>query len=162
LDCDFIVPAIGQEVDHSFLSKDDNIELNRWGLIKVNEDSLQTDRKGVFAGGDCVTGPATLIEAMAQGAQAAASIDDYLTYGRVKFSSKKRMSQLLASIRKMDYQELRVPVKHQYRVKIKELDPAVRKRMFEEVEKAISVEEAYHEAKRCMRCYRVYSVITER
>ena len=57
---------------------------------------------------------------------------------------------------------VRVPVKSEYRVKIKELDPEVRKRLFEEVEKPISVEEAYHEAKRCMRCYRVYSVITEK
>jgi formate dehydrogenase (NADP+) beta subunit len=162
LECDFIVPAIGQEVDHSFLSKDDNIELNRWGLIKADQNTLMTDQKGVFAGGDSVTGPATLIEAMAQGAKAADSIDDYLTYGRVRFSPDARMSQLLSSIRKMDHQALRVPVKHQYRVKIKELDPAVRKRLFEEVEKPISVEEAYREANRCMRCYRVYSVITQR
>ncbi len=162
LDIDFVVPAIGQEVDHTFITPEDLIQLNRWGLIKVNEDTLMTEHKGVFAGGDCVTGPATLIEAMAQGATAADSIDDYLTYGRVKFSAESRMTQLLASIRKMNHQELRVPVKHEYRVKIKELDPAVRKRMFEEVEKPISVEEAYREARRCMRCYRVYSVVTEK
>ncbi len=162
LECDFVVPAIGQEVDHSFLTPGDGIELNRWGLIKADENTLMTDNKGIFAGGDCVTGPATLIEAMAQGHVAAESIDDYLTHGRVKFSAQKRMQQLLHSIRRMDYQELRVPVKHEYRVKIKELDPEVRKRMFEEVEKAISVDEAYKEAKRCMRCYRVYSVVTEK
>ncbi len=162
LEVDSIVPAIGQEVDHGFLSPDDHIELTRWGLIRVDENTLMTGHKGIFAGGDCVTGPATLIEAMAQGASAADSIDDYLTYGRVRFSAPKRMSQLLLSIRKMDYQALRVPVKHQYRVKVKELDPEVRKLMFEEVEKPISVEEAYREANRCMRCYRVYLVITQR
>ncbi len=162
LDVDFVVPAIGQEVDHSFLSPEDGIELNRWGLIKVNENTLSTGHKGVFAGGDAVTGPATLIEAMAQGHRAADSIDDYLTHGRAKFPPKTRMSQLLSSIRKMDYQDLKVPVRNEYRVKIKELDPEVRKRLFEEVEKSISVDEAYREAKRCMRCYRVYSVITEK
>jgi formate dehydrogenase (NADP+) beta subunit len=162
LETDFVVPAIGQEVDHGFLSEDDGISLNRWGLITVDENTLMTERKGVFAGGDSVTGPATLIEAMAQGARAAESIDDYLVYGRIKFDPESRMSQLLSSIRKIDYQDLVVPVKHEYRVKVKELDPEVRKRMFEEVEKPISMEEAYREAKRCMRCYRVYSVITEK
>lgn len=162
LEVDFVVPAIGQEVDHRFLTPGDGIEINRWGLIKANENTLMTDRKGVFAGGDAVTGPATLIEAMAQGATAANSIHDYLTFGRVKFNAENRMGQLLAGIRKMDHQDVKVPVRHEYRVKVKELDPAVRKRLFEEVEKPISVEEAYHEANRCMRCYRVYSVITER
>jgi len=162
LEADFIVPAIGQEVDHNFLGANDGVELNRWGLITADEVTLMTDRKGVFAGGDCVTGPATLIEAMAQGQQAADSIHDYLTNGRVSFSPQKRMSKLLSGIRKMDFQELKVPVKHQYRVKVKELDPEVRKRMFEEVEKPISVEDAYAEANRCMRCYRVYEVITQR
>lgn len=162
LETDFVVPAIGQEVDHSFLSKDDGISLNRWGLITADPDTLMTERKGVFAGGDCVTGPATLVEAMAQGAQAAASIDDYLTFGRIKFKPEARMNQLLSSIRKIDYQEVNVPVRHEYRVQIKELDPEVRKRLFEEVEKPISMDEAYKEANRCMRCYQVYSVITEK
>ena len=52
-------------------------------------------------------------------------------------------------------------MKPQYRVHHPELDPEVRKQMFEEVEKTISAEDAYKEAKRCMRCIRIYSVITE-
>lgn len=162
MDCDFVVPAIGQMVDHAFISPGDGIELNRWGLIDADPTTLMTSHNGIFAGGDAVTGPATLIEAMAQGERAARSIDDYLTYGRVRFNPRDRMSQLLAGIRDMDKQRLHVPVRNQYRVKVKELDPEVRKRLFEEVEKPISVEEAYKEANRCMRCYRVYSVITER
>jgi formate dehydrogenase beta subunit len=71
------------------------------------------------------------------------------------------MSQLVANIQPMTDSGVTLPVKHQYRVKIKELDPDVRKQIFEEVEKPISVDEADHEANRCMRCYRVYSVITE-
>lgn len=162
MDCDFLVPAIGQMVDHSFVSASDGIKLNNWGLIDADPNTLMTSRTGIFAGGDAVTGPATLIEAMAQGERAARSIDDYLTYGRVRFDPRDRMSQLLASIRDMDQQGVAVPVRNEYRVKVKELDPEVRKRLFEEVEKPISVEEAYREANRCMRCYRVYSVVTER
>jgi formate dehydrogenase beta subunit len=56
---------------------------------------------------------------------------------------------------------IEIPVKNEYRVHHPELDPDVRKFMFEEVEHTISAEEAYAEARRCMRCYRVYSVITE-
>ena len=159
---DFVVPAIGQEVDHGFLAPGDGVELDRWGMIKANADTLETDRKGVFAGGDCVTGPATLIEAMAQGERAARSIDDYLTYGRVRFHAGDRMSRLLKSMRAMAGEDVEVPVKHKYRIQVQELDPEVRKQIFAEVEKPITVEEAYQEAERCMRCYRVYSVVTEK
>lgn len=162
LECDFVIPAIGQEVDHAFLGPDDGVDLNRWGLIKTDATTLVTDRPGIFAGGDAVTGPATLIQAMAQGERAARSIDDYLTYGRVRFDAGDRFSQLLRSIRKLNPEYVDKPVKHIYRVKAQELDPEVRKRIFEEVEKPISVEEAYTEANRCMRCYRVYSVVTEK
>jgi formate dehydrogenase beta subunit len=162
LDTDFVIPAIGQKVEHSFLTAEDNVSLNRWGLIETNAASLETTRKGVFAGGDCVTGPATLIDAMAQGMRAAGSIDDYLTYGRVRFSPETRMSELLGEIRKIDKEYLRVPIKASRRVVAKELDPEVRKAIFEEVEAPITVEEAYSEAERCMRCYRISLAITER
>jgi formate dehydrogenase beta subunit len=120
-----------------------------------------TTRKGVFAGGDCVSGPATLVQAMAQGEKAARSIDDYLTLGRIRFQPKERMAQLVADVQPMITKGINIPIRHEYRVKIKELDPLIRKKIFEEVEKPISVDEAYAEAQRCMRCYRVYSVITE-
>lgn len=161
LEVDCIVPAIGQQVDHSFVTPDDGVRFTSKGLIEVNPDTLMSSRKGIFAGGDCVTGPATLVQAMAQGHQAARCIDDYLTLGRVRFSPEARMSRLVEAVQPMTSKGVSIPIRHEYRVKIRELDPEVRKRMFEEVEKPISVEEAYHEAERCMRCYRVYSVITE-
>jgi formate dehydrogenase beta subunit len=161
LNVDFVVPAIGQTVDHSFMDGEE-IELDKWGCVKVDTTSMMTSMKGVFAGGDCVSGPATFIEAMSQGEKAAEAIDDYLTFGRVKFKPKRRMSQLIGMIDKLSKEPVHIPVKPQYRVEIPELDPKVRKRIFEEVEKPISLEEAYQEANRCMRCYRVYSVITEK
>jgi formate dehydrogenase beta subunit len=161
LEADHVIPAIGQQVELGFVDPKDGVELESWGTIKVNPSSLMTTRKGVFAGGDCVTGPATLVQAMAQGEKAAVSIDDYLTLGRVRFQPRERMSQLVADVQPMISTGISIPVKHEYRVKIKELDPMIRKELFEEVEKPISVDEAYAEAQRCMRCYRVYSVITE-
>ena len=162
LQTDFVVPAIGQSVDHSFLSGSESLELDKWGSIKVDPNTMMTATRGVFAGGDCVTGPATLIDAMSHGERAAEAMDDYLTYGRVKFNPDRRMSQLLKGIKKINTDGVDVPVQHMYRVEIPELDPDVRKRIFEEVEKPITQQEAVREAKRCMRCYRVYSVVTEK
>lgn len=159
---DFVVPAIGQAVDLSFVSGEDQIELDKWGLIQVDEDTRMTSMKGVFAGGDCVSGPATLIEAMSQGEKAAEAIADYLRYGRVKFVPQRRMSQLIGMIDQLSKEPIKIPVKAQYKVEVQELDPEERKRIFEEVEKPITLEEAYREANRCMRCYRVYAVVTER
>ncbi|MBS0012427.1 MAG: FAD-dependent oxidoreductase [Desulfobacterales bacterium] len=161
LETDAVVPAIGQQVEHGFLLPEDDVDFNKWGMIDVKGDALMTTRKGVFAGGDCVTGPATLIQAMAQGERGAESIDNYLTHGRVRFNPDLRMSRLVHAIQPMIKKGVSIPIKHEYRVKVRELDPEIRKRIFEEVEEPISVDEAYHEASRCMRCYRVYSVITE-
>lgn len=161
LACDHIIPAIGQEVENKSFASDPDLEFNRWGTLKVNEN-LMTSRRGVFAGGDCVRGPATLVQAMAQGETAARSIDDYLNYGRIRFNPALRMSQLVEGVQPMMRDGVSIPVEHLYRVKVQELDPAIRKKIFEEVEKPISIEQAYKEANRCMRCYRVYSAITER
>ncbi len=162
MECDFIVPAIGQKVDLSFLSKNDDIEIDKWGLIDTNPKTLETSSKGVFAGGDCTTGPKTLIEAMTLGMKAAKSIDDYLSYGRVLFDPSDRMSELIKDIQKNDTDYLAVPVRATKRIIADEIDPEVRKKLFEEVEKNITVEQAYEEANRCLRCYRVSLAITEK
>ena len=162
MECDFVVPAIGQKVDLSFLSRDDGIEIDKWGLIEANPKTLETTQKGVFAGGDCTSGPKTLIEAMKLGMKAAKSIDDYLTYGRVLFEPSDRMSELIKDIQKHDTDYLTVPVRATNRIIADELDPEVRNKLFEEVEKNITVEQAYEEANRCLRCYRVSLAITEK
>ncbi len=72
-----------------------------------------------------------------------------------------RMRAILNELKMLSDDCIDVPVKVQYRVHHPELDPEVRKYMFEEVEGNISQEEAYREAKRCLRCYRIYSVVTE-
>ncbi len=162
MDVDFIIPAIGQKVDQSFLSSADKIELNKWGLIEAVSSTMETSRKGVFAGGDCTLGPATLIEAMGQGVDAAVSIDNYLTHGRVLFSPEKRMSELIKEIDKMDTNAFSKPIRSQLRIMAEELDPEIRKKIFEEVEQPITMDQAYQEAARCLRCYRTSLVITER
>jgi len=73
---DMVILAIGEVPDLSFLPKE--VELNEDGTIWVNPLTMETTLKGVFAGGDAVAGPATIIEAIVAGKVAAASIEHYL------------------------------------------------------------------------------------
>ncbi|NJO54213.1 MAG: FAD-dependent oxidoreductase [Bacteroidales bacterium] len=161
LSCTTLIAAIGQQIKKDALKPEDGIALDRWNCVAVDPVDLATSRPGVFAGGDCASGPSTLIHAMANGLKATRSIDDWIRLGYVRFRPRSRMRQLLNDNRMLADDAVEVPVKPQYRVHHPELDPNVRTQMFEEVEQTISAEEAYREAKRCMRCYRIYSVITE-
>jgi len=78
IEADHIVPAIGQEPDLAFLGEDHDLELSRWGFLVVNSETLQTNKPGIFAGGDVITGPATVIEAVEAGRRAARYIAKYL------------------------------------------------------------------------------------
>ncbi|MEM0357154.1 MAG: FAD-dependent oxidoreductase [Candidatus Bathyarchaeia archaeon] len=75
-DADMVILAIGEAPDLSFIPKE--IELNEDGTIWVNPLTMETTLKGVFAGGDAVTGPASIVEAIYAGRMAASSIDCYL------------------------------------------------------------------------------------
>lgn len=161
LDCSTIIAAVGQEVSSGSLIDADGVEMNNWNCVQVDQATLETTRHGVFAGGDCVTGASTLIHAMAAGLKAARSIDDFLRRGAVRFSPRSRMRRIINTNQMLASDSIEYPVRHQYRVHHPELDPEVRKGMFEEVEQTISTEDAYREANRCLRCYRIYSVITE-
>jgi len=81
IDCDLAVVAIGANANPLLTQSDPEITLNKWGYIEANEENGKTTKKGVWAGGDIVTGSATVILAMGAGRQAADSIHDYLTLG---------------------------------------------------------------------------------
>ncbi|QJB57556.1 FAD-dependent oxidoreductase [Pseudodesulfovibrio sp. zrk46] len=156
-----VVPAIGQRVAGDCFKSNDGVKINKWGCIDVDGSNLATSRPGVFAGGDCQLGPSTLIHAMAHGLKASRSIDDYLQLGRIRFFPRSRMRQIINKYKTMTDEWLGTPVQHLYRVPIQEMDPEVRKTLFNEVEQTITPEEAYHEAGRCLRCYRLYALVTE-
>jgi len=77
LDVDTVIIAIGTSPNPLIRTTTDGLEANRWGCI-VADDKMATSRKGVYAGGDAVTGAATVILAMGAGKTAAASIDEYI------------------------------------------------------------------------------------
>ncbi len=75
---DTLIIAIGEDSDLSFLGDGHGLEVTRWSTIVAQEDLFTTNLEGVFAGGDVVTGPKTVIDAIAAGKRAAVSIDCYL------------------------------------------------------------------------------------
>ena len=75
--------AIGQGPNPLLTSATPDLKLNKWGNIVADEETGKTNMKGVFAGGDIVTGAATVILAMGAGKKAARAIDEYLHDGRV-------------------------------------------------------------------------------
>lgn len=74
---DTILMAIGQDVDSTALNES-HLETNKWGHIVIDEATMMTNVKGVFAGGDCATGAATVVEGVAAGRKGAYAINAYL------------------------------------------------------------------------------------
>ena len=81
IDCDLCVVAVGSGANPLLTQSTPGLELNQWGYIKADPASGKTTKKGVWAGGDIVTGAATVILAMGAGRKAADSIHDFLTWG---------------------------------------------------------------------------------
>ncbi|NQU28559.1 MAG: NADH-quinone oxidoreductase subunit NuoF, partial [Candidatus Marinimicrobia bacterium] len=75
--CDVILPSISQEPEIAGLTKDLKLKTTPWNTFEVDPNTLETNIPGIFSGGDSVTGPATLIEAIAAGQRAAFAIDKY-------------------------------------------------------------------------------------
>ena len=81
MECDLCIVAVGSGANPLLTSDTPDMKLNRWGYVIADENTGKTTKKGVWAGGDIVTGAATVILAMGAGRKAADSIHDYLTLG---------------------------------------------------------------------------------
>ncbi len=81
LECDLVIVAVGSGANPLLTQSTEGLKLNKWGYIEVDEKTNKTSLKGVWAGGDIVTGSATVILAMGAGRVAANSIHDFLTWG---------------------------------------------------------------------------------
>lgn len=162
--CRHVIAAIGQKTDAGMLRDDEAIRRDRKNCIIINA-AHETSRKGVFAGGDCTSGPrasgpTTMIMGMGHAYFAARSIDQFLSTDQVPFDSRWRLSEWIAGGGLLD-DAAPVPAKpRQERVGVREIAPESRAGNFDEVEQTMTREEAWAEASRCMRCYRVLSVIT--
>ncbi len=84
LEMDTVIVAIGQSPNPLIRQSTPGLATQKWGGVIVNENTMATNKDGVYAGGDAVTGAATVISAMGAGKNAAAAIDQYLTSSRKK------------------------------------------------------------------------------
>lgn len=146
MEVDAVIAAISQEPDLSFLSETQNIKISKRHTVAADEDSLATSRPGVFAGGDAVSGPNTVIDAIAAGHVAARSIERYLTGKPLQEETKKKKPieiEIKTDIRRHEKKQPAVmPL----------LPRAERSQSFAEVELGLSEIEALAEARRCLRC----------
>lgn len=136
--CERVLVAIGQGIDSNVFGEY-GIPVKR-GTIEALESGNVKDYEGIFSGGDCVTGPATVIRAIAGGKVAAANIDEYLGYHHeIKTDIK------LPVVRFSDNDPLG-------RVNMTERPAVERKKDFDLMEYGMSDEEAHQEASRCLHC----------
>ena len=105
-------------------------------------------------------GPQPRANAPDHGERAAASIRDYLLHGEVRLTPAFRMQKLLAKNHLLDGECLNNPVIQRPRKPIPERDATERIASFAEVDGVLAKEDAYEEARRCLRCYRIYSIVT--
>ncbi len=141
-DYDTIVAAIGQVPD---IPKKLGLETERGNIIKADPETLATSRPGVFAGGDVVTGPATVTGAMAAGRKAAISIDRFLG-GSGDISEALTTADEISPCLGPEDEFAHLRRQHQ-----RCIEPAER-RGFAEVELGFDEETAVAEARRCLRC----------
>lgn len=157
LQIDFILAAIGQKTNVNFLKNlnenysGEELKTNRWGDIDANSETLQTGIKSIFAAGDGVTGPATLIEAIAQAKIASNSCNQFLL-GQEIVPPKKEFLSKKDNFKKQVPEDYLGHFEKQMRDEMPTLDPSNRSN-FEEVELGYNSEDvAKHEAQRCLEC----------
>ncbi|EES49846.1 NAD(P)-binding protein [Clostridium botulinum] len=136
--CDILIVAIGQGIESNHFAES-GVPVKR-GVIEAMSSSGVENSPGIFAGGDCVTGPATVIRAIAAGKVAAANIDTYLGYNHIISSDVEIPSA------RLDDRPLCG------RVNTSERDADIRKNDFELIEYGMTCEEAHQESYRCLRC----------
>jgi len=157
---DTVIPAIGQSSRLDFLSPTDGVEITRRGTIKVDPISMMTSRPGLFAAGDAVSGPLTVVHAIAGGKRAAKMIHRYLEEGRCSRSESERMEDLIAEIER-DHGTLvtaRIPGRPASHAVRSKLDIQDRISSFREVDSGLTQRSSFLEASRCLRCFHLILV----
>ena len=136
--CDIVVVAIGQGIESQHFAEE-GVPI-RHGAIDALDHSGVENMEGIFAGGDCVTGPATVIRAIAAGKVAAANIDEYLGYHHAI-----ECDVIIPAANYADRPKCG-------RIQLKERQTTIRNADFEPIEYGMSSEEAQQECGRCLRC----------
>jgi NADPH-dependent glutamate synthase beta subunit-like oxidoreductase len=144
INVDTVIKALGQESDWACLTSECACALTEWGTLKVDPLTLQSDDPDIFSGGDAARGPKSVVEAIADGRQAALSIDRYIKGENLQLG------------RDIEFKAITEPQKEKY-------DPAGRSQMpllkaqervknFGEVEQGFTEAMVSQEARRCITC----------
>ena len=154
MDCDAIVPAIGQvcSVDELVPA---TVAVSKWRTLEVDPMTMQSADPRVFGGGDCFTGPSSLVAALAAGRQAARSIACFLRGDSCAPSPEERLERAMLEVIRNESAEPVPFTGSTQTLRALVVPPEARIRCFDEVEGPVSSAEARHEAERCLRCYRI-------
>jgi len=149
ISADFVLIAIGQQADLSFLPEDSPLWRADRRRLAADPLSLQTPLRWVFAGGDLVTGPSSVVEAVAQGHRAAESIDQYLR-------GEEMEAYRAALAEKANQRPEPAPRPDRWFPRMERVRPPRRpvpqRQSYEEIEQTLSAQEAIREARRCLNC----------
>jgi NADPH-dependent glutamate synthase beta subunit-like oxidoreductase/ferredoxin len=150
--CDTVLMAIGQENAFPWIERDIGIVFDKWGMPQLHKDTFQSTNPKVFFGGDAAFGPANIITAVAQGHQAAISID---LFCRGESTTKRPAPGVNLVSQKMGIHEWsydnQVDDDRRYKVPHADKTLALSDRKLE-VELGFDVATAYREAERCLNC----------
>ena len=145
-----ILVAIGEEPDPSILPEGAGIEVSGWAGIVADPRTLATGRAGIFAGGDVVSGPKTIIDAVAAGRRAAASVHEYLA------GVTNGEAEILDTVRYRTPPETSLRLDIAERARIHPALPVVDTGSFRATQPGFDEAAARSEASRCFRCDAVY------
>ena len=146
--CDTLLVAIGQKTVNDYLDRP--LELDRWGNVRIGADGM-TSVEGLFAAGDYVSGPSTVIEAVGHGRRIALEVDAWLM-GGMRRKEVVKIEAVAEPLRERSFDF----------IPLQEMPTAPVNDRFcgltEEVERGLDREHAFEEAKRCYLCYLRYEI----
>jgi len=148
--CDFVISAIGQDIDLGTIDKESGLKTTRQKAIVVDNSTFATSIPGVFAGGDVATGPAVAVDAIAHGRAAALAIHRYLQTGSAYYGAKPFLSRKEA-FGEMAQSEF-LQVKRVERELMAELPVEERIKSQAEVELGFTEAQVANETGRCLEC----------
>ena len=144
---DTLVVAISEEPETDAVAAV-GIGVNKWGAVQVNPATFETNRPGVFSGGDAVRGPNTVVEAIADGKRAAVVIDRYLRGEELTVPPEVRLPEVFVEAAEVSKEE----APEAARAEPRRIAAEKRKNNFAEVELGLAEGAARAEARRCLRC----------
>jgi NADH-quinone oxidoreductase subunit F len=153
---DTLIVAISEEPDTDALT-DTGVGISKWGTLEVDDRTLATNVRGVFAGGDVVSGPNTVVEAIAAGKKAAEVIGRYLRGEELRVPPEVSLPDVYIEPAVVSDDE---PAEA-YRVSSPTAPVESRCKDFDEVELVLSEDSAQREARRCLRCDLEFTQVEE-